>query len=121
MTRKREAFQRSVDLMPSSPWRHCVRRALYFKRERLRAVVVAASLATVTPLARGAASPPVVPLGSLLPAGGGDGSRGFVLAGVDEHDRSGKSVSAAGDVNGDGIDDVIIGAPEGYPGGRVEA
>jgi hypothetical protein len=55
--------------------------------------------------------PAVFPLESLLPDGGGDGSRGFVLAGIDEYDLSGQSVSEAGDVNGDGIDDVIIGAP----------
>ncbi len=35
---------------------------------------------------------------------------GFVLAGIDEQDFSGFSVSGAGDINGDGIDDLIIGA-----------
>ena len=40
-----------------------------------------------------------------------DGTEGFLIAGVDEYDISGTSVSAAGDINGDGIDDVIIGAP----------
>ena len=39
-----------------------------------------------------------------------DGSNGFVLNGEGAGDRSGYSVSAAGDVNGDGIDDVIIGS-----------
>ncbi len=39
-----------------------------------------------------------------------DGSNGFVLNGIDEYDRSGRSVSGAGDINGDGIDDLIIGA-----------
>ncbi|MDZ8106820.1 MAG: Ig-like domain-containing protein [Nostoc sp. DedQUE12a] len=39
-----------------------------------------------------------------------DGSNGFVIKGIDELDRSGKSVSTAGDINGDGFDDVIIGA-----------
>ncbi|UCF34760.1 MAG: FG-GAP repeat protein [Phycisphaerales bacterium] len=40
-----------------------------------------------------------------------DGSNGFVLNGVDANDRSGWSLSTTGDVNGDGIDDFIIGAP----------
>ena len=37
-------------------------------------------------------------------------TRGFVLNGVNENDFSGRSVSGAGDVNGDGLDDIIIGA-----------
>jgi hypothetical protein len=49
--------------------------------------------------------PPVFQLGSLFPAGGGDGSTGFVLRGA------GWSVSDAGDVNDDGTDDLIVGAP----------
>jgi hypothetical protein len=40
-----------------------------------------------------------------------DGTNGFRLIGVDENDFSGVSVSSAGDVNGDGFADVIIGAP----------
>ena len=32
------------------------------------------------------------------------------LNGIDQDDRSGGSVSSAGDVNGDGFDDLIIGA-----------
>ncbi len=39
-----------------------------------------------------------------------DGNNGFVINGVSESDRSGNPVSAAGDVNGDGIDDILIGA-----------
>ena len=37
-------------------------------------------------------------------------TRGFVLNGVNVNDRSGTSVSGAGDINGDGLDDIIIGA-----------
>ena len=39
-----------------------------------------------------------------------DGSDGFKLSGEDAGDRAGFSVSGAGDVNGDGFDDVIVGA-----------
>ncbi len=46
-----------------------------------------------------------------------DGANGFRLAGVAEYDRSGISVSSAGDVNGDGFDDVIVGAYHAGPNG----
>ena len=39
-----------------------------------------------------------------------DGTNGFRLDGIEAGDRSGASVSSAGDVNGDGFDDLIIGA-----------
>ncbi|NDG48564.1 MAG: hypothetical protein EBY30_05800, partial [Rhodospirillales bacterium] len=46
-----------------------------------------------------------------------DGSNGFKLAGVSASDHSGASVAAAGDVNGDGFADVIIGTPGADPNG----
>ena len=50
-----------------------------------------------------------------------DGSNGFVLNGVDASDISGNSVSNVGDVNGDGIDDLIIGALSADPNGNSYA
>ncbi len=47
-----------------------------------------------------------------------DGTNGFKLSGVANYDNSGSSVSTAGDVNGDGFDDVIIGARYAAEGGN---
>ncbi|MBE9098777.1 hypothetical protein [Vacuolonema iberomarrocanum] len=55
---------------------------------------------------------------SVLNASTLDGSNGFVINGVAEDDFSGRSVSGAGDINGDGIDDVIIGAFGADPNGN---
>ena len=38
-----------------------------------------------------------------------DGTNGFTLIGSNALDFSGTSVSSAGDVNGDGFDDLIVG------------
>lgn len=50
-----------------------------------------------------------------------DGSNGFVLNGEEEGDRAGFAVSAAGDLNNDGIDDLLIGAPDASVNGAIEA
>jgi hypothetical protein len=46
-----------------------------------------------------------------------DGTDGFRLDGAVAGDRAGRSVCAAGDVNGDGFGDLIVGAPNAGPGG----
>jgi len=49
------------------------------------------------------------------------GMGGFVINGEAAGDASGSSVSAAGDVNGDGLSDLIAGGPSADPGGLSEA
>jgi hypothetical protein len=123
MTRNRESdpftpIQITPNLIaPGRALHDAVRQALYSRRRWLRAGVLVAGFAGVIPLASGAAFPPVFPLASLYPVGGGDGTRGFVLTGTGPGDYSGRSVSAAGDVNGDGVDDLIVGAVGADPGG----
>jgi hypothetical protein len=61
---------------------------------------------------RGSGFPAALDLGAL------DGTDGFALHGTDTHDYAGRSVSEAGDVNGDGIGDLIVGARGGDPADR---
>ena len=48
-------------------------------------------------------------------------ARGFIINGKNAYDKSGFSVSTAGDVNGDGLDDLIVGAHNADPSGKSNA
>ncbi|MEH1837381.1 MAG: hypothetical protein V7L20_01110 [Nostoc sp.] len=50
-----------------------------------------------------------------------NGTNGFIINGIAANDFSGSSVSNAGDINNDGIDDLIIGAPNPSPNGILYA
>ena len=50
-----------------------------------------------------------------------NGSNGFIINGIDAGDDSGTSVSTAGDINDDGIDDLVIGADDAAPNGNTGA
>jgi hypothetical protein len=77
----------------------------------------ARSAAAVIALAGAAATlavgpfPPVLELADLFPINGGDGTAGFAVRGAEAFSATGYAVSGAGDVNGDGVDDLIVGAP----------
>ncbi len=55
------------------------------------------------------------PFNVLLDVGLLDGTNGFVIRGVDGGDLSGVSVSGGGDINGDGLADILIGASVADP------
>jgi hypothetical protein len=62
-----------------------------------------------------ASFPPIIELATL------DGTDGFVLEGIEHKDYAGIDVIGAGDINGDGIDDLLIGAhkADNGPGGNA--
>ncbi len=107
----------SQDRRSHSPSRGSGReRGRAHERTALALAVSAALLAGMAGSNQAQAFPPVVQLSAL------DGTNGFKLDGEAANDRSGFSVAAAGDVNSDGLDDLIVGAlradPNGYASGR---
>ncbi len=54
---------------------------------------------------------------ALAPANGGDGTAGFVIAGASASDEAGTGAAAAGDMNGDGVDDLVLATRAGTSGG----
>jgi hypothetical protein len=58
--------------------------------------------------------------GTAIDLGGLNGTSGFRLDGIDTFDNSGSSVASAGDVNGDGFADIVVGANGGDPNGTAK-
>ena len=50
-----------------------------------------------------------------------DGRQGFTMDGITPYDHAGRAVASAGDINGDGMPDVIVGASRADPDGRLLA
>lgn len=46
------------------------------------------------------------------------GAGGFAINGISTEDRAGESVAGAGDIDGDGLDDLVVGAPFANPSGN---
>ena len=88
---------------------------------RSAALALGCGLALLAPCAFAQGFPPIIDLRSLFPDAGGDGTIGVVFEGVNAGDRSGSVISGAGDVNGDGINDLFIGAQLADPDGRKDA
>ena len=102
-------------------YRRAFSRALALRHRRRRTLGIAASgvLALAAPLTT--PPPAAAQFSAVFELSSLDGTNGFVLEGIDFGDSSGTRVSRAGDVNGDGIDDLIIGAPDAAPSGRSVA
>jgi hypothetical protein len=85
-----------------------------FRRQRLARAIALVLAAAPLALVTTGAQAQFVDLGDLA-------GQGFRIGGIDESDQSGVSVSGAGDVNGDGFADVIVGAELARPGGDTFA
>ncbi|MEM9385500.1 MAG: integrin alpha [Pseudomonadota bacterium] len=86
---------------------------------RLSLLLMSSALLALPPATYAQAFPARFELRSLFPPAGGDGSEGFVIVGASNFDDL-SVVTAAGDVNGDGIGDLVAGA-SGAQAGAGEA
>ncbi len=106
--------------VPRSAVERAARRFLRAKSTRMLARLVgdrAFALAVVASLSAAGAAAALPPV-NLSDVAAGSG--GFVINGIDPFDFSGLSVSGAGDINGDGLDDVVVGSL-GDPAGNNRA
>jgi hypothetical protein len=108
----------SVELESSSPFEICFsifHRELAVKTSAIRIATLTTAIAKALAISPLMLAPQIVAaqdvdLGNL-------GDRGFRIDGIDARDQSGWSVSGAGDVNGDGLADLIVGADFADPDG----
>ncbi|PIV32964.1 MAG: hypothetical protein COS34_10295, partial [Lysobacterales bacterium CG02_land_8_20_14_3_00_62_12] len=108
-------YQESAMTKPMSSPRQVASRSPHALAQRPLARMVSALLLSGAISAAAQAFPPNINLSSL------SGADGFRLDGVAASDYSGRSVSAAGDINGDGIDDLIVGAYRASPNGNASS
>ena len=101
--------------LPMPVPRRVASRSPHALAQRPLARMVSALLLSGAISAAAQAFPPNINLSSL------SGADGFRLDGVAASDYSGRSVSAAGDINGDGIDDLIVGAYRASPNGNASS
>lgn len=90
-------------LNPGSQGIDCTRTSIY--QHALGLAISAALASGISAGVQAQDFPAVMQLSDL------NGITGFKLDGEATYSGAGRSVSAAGDVNGDGIDDLVIGAP----------
>ncbi|MEO0421179.1 MAG: integrin alpha [Pseudomonadota bacterium] len=68
-------------------------------------------VALASTLAQAAVFPPEIEVSSFLSQNGGDGSVGLAILGAVDEDAVGEAVTSGGDINGDGVADIALGAP----------
>src|ERR1044072_6780968 len=79
-------------------------------RRAMRTWIAGAVASLASQATTAAPFPAEIELRDLNPADGGDGSIGVYLEGFTPNDLKGFSIDGAGDIDGDGLDDIVLGA-----------